>query len=294
METANSPFQLLLITGISGSGKSTAAHVIEDLGDHVVDNLPLALLERVLLDPQSVFREQKCASVVADVRIPGFGKLGPQMIFEVDRERVSLTILFLEASDEVLQRRFRESRRPHPLGADGSLGEAIALERKQLAEIRAMADVIVDTSIGTVHDLRERIVLLFGDRDRRGFHHHLILESFGFKYGAPVDVDLLFDVRFLPNPYFRPELRSLSGKDREVRDFFYAEREFREVVDRLAGFLQDWVTRLFREGRRFLTVGIGCTGGRHRSVAIVEDLRETLSGSPWRVTSVHRDIARES
>lgn len=293
MEPNPDPFELVLITGVSGSGKSTVARALEDLGFHVVDNLPLVLLESVLHQPEAVFPERKRAAVVADVRVPGFDRLGPALLDSVDRARVFLQVIFVDASNEVLLRRYSESRRPHPLARDGDLARGIASERERLAEIRARSSLVLDTSVGSVHDLREAVFARLGAQPDRTYRLALTLESFGFKYGPPAGADLMLDVRFLPNPYFRPELRDLPGTAPEVETFLHEQTEFRDFLGRILTLLDYLLPRYVRECRHYLTLAIGCTGGRHRSVAVVEALQRELRSRGWSPAIRHRDLERD-
>ncbi len=284
--------RLVLITGLSGSGKSSVANCLEDLGTTCVDNLPLPLLRQLLLDPDAVVPAGADLAVVADVRAPGFAEEFPALLAELDRSRVERVLLFLEAGDEALVRRFSETRRPHPLaGEDLTLIQAIRRERELLADLRGAADRVYDTSEWTLHEVRHQVLREFGDRDAAA-GLDITVTSFGFKYGIPYGTDLLFDVRFLPNPHFVPELRAQGGLDGPVRDYLLAQPAYRELVDRLEDFLLYLLPNYQREERSYLSVGIGCTGGRHRSVAIAQELKERLGRQGWNVRLVHRDLER--
>jgi UPF0042 nucleotide-binding protein len=284
----------LVITGLSGAGKSQAIDAVEDLGYYCVDNLPLALLPSLY----TLHREEEAlarVAVVVDIRERRFLTAFPQ-VFDRLREAADVPpwLIFLEASDAVLHRRFSESRRPHPLAPDEPIGEAIALERRKMARIRAMADEIVDTSDLTVHELRQVFLGLSGDR-RRKARLVLTFESFGFKHGLPAAADLVFDVRFLPNPHFVPELRPQTGRDPAVAAFLKRQPATRELLRRLAGLLKFLLPQYVTEGKSYLTVGIGCTGGRHRSVFVAEALRRAVADVPGVTTRVrHRDAGREA
>lgn len=283
--------RLVLVTGLSGSGKSTAAKSFEDLGYYLVDNLPLALMEAFLRDPREYAGGRENIAVVADVRSPGFTAAFPRLLDEIDAD-VRRIVVFFEASDDVLLRRFSETRRPHPLAADRPLLEGIQGEREMLTEVRARADVVIDTSDLSVHELKGRIFREFADRS--GAPKMIVsLISFGFKHGIPKGTDLLFDVRFLPNPYFVPELRNHTGRDASVRDFLEEHEEFGQLAAKLEDYLLFVLPRHRRDNRSYLTVAIGCTGGHHRSVAMAEKIRAHLREEGWSVQLTHRDLERE-
>ena len=281
--------RLVLITGLSGSGKSSVAKCFEDLGYHTVDNLPLPLLRRFLERPLELVEGNDRIAVVTDVRAPHFAESFPRLLQEIDTERVEPTLLFLEASDEALVRRFSETRRPHPLAGDQPLIEGIARERALLSEIRRSADMVLDTSEWTIHEIRSQIHRDFSDR-REGPALVVSLVSFGYKYGVPHGTDLLFDIRFLPNPHFVPGLRELTGQDADVRSYLEAEAEYGETLERLVDLLAYLLPRYRRENRSYVTIAVGCTGGRHRSVCMIEDLRRRLEEAGWSVRTVHRDV----
>ncbi|MFI5050910.1 MAG: RNase adapter RapZ [Gaiellales bacterium] len=291
--TRPSRADFLVITGLSGAGKSQALHAVEDLGYYCVDNLPLALLPGLF----TLHREDEAlarVAVVVDIRERRFLTAFPAAFARLRAAAdVPPSLLFLEASDSVLHRRFSETRRPHPLAPNEPIGEAIALERRKMARVRAMADEIVDSSDLNVHELRQ--VFLAMSRDRRR-HGRLVLtyESFGFKHGLPVGADLVFDVRFLPNPHFVPELRPLTGRDRAVVAFLNRQAATGQLLRRLTSFLQFLLPQYVAEGKSYVTVGIGCTGGRHRSVYIAEALRRATSDVAGVTARVrHRDVGRE-
>ncbi len=282
--------RLVLITGLSGSGKSTVGKCFEDLGYYCIDNLPLPLLRSFLAGP--LVAEHPRIAVVTDVRAPGFASEFPRLFDEIDRDLVHPVLLYLEASDEVLVRRFSETRRPHPLGGERPIIEGIRAERELMTEVRARADRLFDSSEWSIHEMRAHVYQDFGgDSDRRpGLEVSLV--SFGYKHGIPMATDLLFDVRFLPNPHFVPGLREQTGRDEAVQAFLDEQADFPEVVDRFAELLLYLLPRYAGELRSYLSVGIGCTGGKHRSVATVERLRGRLEAAGWKVRSGHRDIDR--
>jgi RNase adapter protein RapZ len=293
--TARSPLgraKLVLITGLSGSGKSTVAKCFEDLSYYTVDNIPLPLLRDFLSRPLELAPGYDRIAVVTDVRAPGFAAEFPRLVGEIDRERVDVTLLFLDASDEVLVRRFSETRRPHPLALDRPAIEGIERERALLADLRARADLLIETSACSIHEIRAQVYREFAATPGEEPGMVVSLVSFGFKHGIPYGTDLLFDVRFLSNPHFVPGLREQTGQDRPVQEYLESQSEYGETLDRLADLLLFLLPRYRRENRSYLSVAIGCTGGRHRSVAVVEALRERLVAAGWPARLVHRDISR--
>jgi UPF0042 nucleotide-binding protein len=284
--------KLVLVTGLSGSGKSIAGKCFEDLGYYTVDNLPLPLLRRFLDNPLDLVRGYDRIAVVTDVRAPGFSEEFPRMMAEIDRERLETTLLFLEASDEVLVRRFSETRRPHPLAPDLPVIEGIRRERELLAELRSRADLVFDTSEWSIHEVRTQVYREFATTPGEEPGMVISLVSFGFKHGIPYGTDLLFDVRFLSNPHFVPGLREQTGQDAGVQEYLDKLPDFEELIGRLTDLLLFLLPRYRRENRSYLSVAIGCTGGRHRSVAIAERLKQRLERQGWPARVIHRDISR--
>lgn len=283
----------LVITGLSGAGKSQAIHALEDLGYYCVDNLPVALLPEL----HALHRTEDAlarVAVVVDIRERRFLTAFPAVYARLKATAdVAPSLLFLEASPAALHRRFSETRRPHPLAPDEPIADAIALERRKMARIRAMADETIDTSDLTVHELRHVFLGLSRDRRQRA-RLMLTFESFGFKHGLPLGADLVFDVRFLPNPHFVPALRPQTGRDRPVIGYLERQPATRQLLTKLTSLLRFLVPHYVREGKSYLTVAIGCTGGRHRSVYIAEALRRAFSGAAGVTARVrHRDIGRE-
>lgn len=276
----------VVITGLSGSGKSSAAKCFEDAGYYCVDNLPLKLLERLLLEHETLVPDHECIAVVADVRSPGFVEKFPAVL---DGSPESI-LIFFEASDDTLVRRFSETRRPHPLAQDRTVAAGIRAERALLSPLRARADLVVDTGEWSVHDLRQHIFREYAAMVTSNLVVSVI--SFGFKFGIPTGADLLFDLRFLPNPYFVPGLREKTGVDPEVQDFLNSEAEFGEVQAKLEELIRFLLPRYQRENRSYLTIAIGCTGGRHRSVAMTEALAKILRSENQSIQINHRDITR--
>lgn len=283
--------QAVVVTGLSGSGKSTALDVLEDLGFYCIDNLPVALLPRFVELWRTSGAELTRAAFGIDVRTGQFLEDAPRVLDELRSAGVALEVLYLEASDDVLVRRYSETRRRHPAEDDSGIAGAIRRERSLLQGLREHADRILDTSAFTVHELRDRLrELTLGQAG--GAALTVTLVSFGYKYGLPTDLDLAFDCRFLPNPFFVDGLRPLTGTDPAVAGFVLTSDGAGEFLDRVYGLLHFALPRYQREGKTYLTVGVGCTGGRHRSVALVEGLRERLADSGHRIVVRHRDVAR--
>ena len=283
--------RLLVISGLSGSGKSTAANALEDIGYYCVDNLPLPLLRTFLADPLAQVGDRRLIAVVTDVRAPGSAEMLPELLAEIDRRSFELTVVFLEATEDTLLRRYSETRRSHPIGAgERPVIDGIRREKELLAPLRGLADLILDSSEWSVHDVRREIYREFAEGP--GATLTVSLVSFGFKHGIPAGSDLVFDVRFLVNPHFIPDLRELSGVDRQVQDFLTTQADFRELADRLDDFLAFLLPRYQRENRSYVTLAIGCTGGRHRSVALCERLASRLERPDWHVRLRHRDVDR--
>ena len=281
----------LIITGLSGSGKSTVMRALEDAGFHCIDNLPPVLMPKFLELCTTSSAEISKIAMVMDVRERAFLKEYPAIFKELKAQGQDLTILFLESTDEILVRRYNETRRQHPLAERGTVLEGIQKEREMLSDLRMLADEIIDTSSLSIHQLRHLITQLFhpaGDARRM----NIILTSFGYKYGVPADADLVFDVRFLPNPFFVSELRNLSGNESPVSDYVMnneAARGFREKFFDLIAFL----TPLYeQEGKAYLTICVGCTGGMHRAVAVINSLQSFLAGKGYQVRVIHRDLGK--
>lgn len=283
----------IVVTGLSGAGKSHAIRALEDLGYYCVDNLPTALMPVLAELSLRQDAEYPKVAVVVDVREPGFATEFPRVWRRLRAAReLSPALIFLEATDAALLRRYSETRRPHPLAPDRPIAEGLKEERAMLAKIRGMADTIVDTSDLTVHELRHTFLALARDRRARA---RLVttFESFGYKYGLPLEADLVFDARFLPNPHFVPALKPKTGKDRAVATYLRRQPSTDVFVSRLTSFLRYVVPHYVTEGKAYLTVAIGCTGGRHRSVYLAERLKRELASLKNVTTRVrHRDIAR--
>ncbi|HEX4015682.1 MAG TPA: RNase adapter RapZ [Frankiaceae bacterium] len=288
---APTPVQLAIITGLSGAGRSTAAKCLEDLGWFVVDNLPPALLPTLAeLGVRSQGTVDRIAAVV-DVRGRAFFADLREALRALDERGAKPRILFLEASDRALVSRFESVRRPHPLRQRDPLVEGITAERALLTELRGEADLVLDTTDLNVHQLREKIDAAFGDPGRPVLHATVM--SFGFKYGLPLDADVVLDCRFLPNPHWVEGLRGQTGLDPEVRDYVYSRPGAADFLARSDELLAIIRAGYEQEGKRFLTLAVGCTGGRHRSVAIATALADQLVESGVEVRVVHRDLGRE-
>lgn len=281
--------QVFVVTGLSGAGRSTALRVLEDAGFFCVDNLPPALAPELLALAQG---EGKLDGVGLgiDVRTGAFLDGAERMLSQLESEGHEVKVIFLDCADEILVRRFSETRRPHALARDGDLHGAIARERERLSGLRARADIVIDTTELSVHDLRRHLIDYIGrDAERPSMVVRLL--SFGFKYGIPVHADLVFDLRFLPNPHFVESLRPKTGMEPEVSEFVLQSPETQGLLDRLKPLLDYALPHYAREGKAYLTIAFGCTGGRHRSVAVAEELGRQLSATHEVVVS-HRDAER--
>ena len=278
--------ELVIITGMSGSGKASVLKAFEDLGYYCVDNLPVELIPQFAeLTLQS--GEVRRTALVVDVRegsklekLPG--------ILKAVRRMIPTKVVFLEASDAILLRRFSETRRPHPLGTDSTVKSALKEERRHLSTIRALADFVIDTSKFNVHELRAHVTERFQEKSAET---SILVScvSFGFRQGVPEDADLVFDVRFLPNPHFVPEFRPLTGRDRRVADYIRSFPQSREFISRISDLLVYLLPHYIHEGKSYLTIAFGCTGGQHRSVMIAEDVGKNLRRAGYRVKVGHRD-----
>ncbi|MBX7172884.1 MAG: RNase adapter RapZ [Pyrinomonadaceae bacterium] len=293
-ETSHSIPNFLIITGLSGSGMSSATNAFEDLGYFCVDNLPVTLLSafaRLLLPNDEEVTAIEKAALVIDIRERHFLSDFSEELKKLARKKLHPFVLFFEAKDEVLQRRFSETRRPHPADTGKGLLAAIRTERKAMQNVREAADLIIDTSSETVHTLRRLLVQKFGNKDE-GTPLHVSIVSFGHKYGVPPQADLLFDVRHLPNPYFVPELKNLPGSDKKVIKFLENEAEVSETFRRFNDLVTYLLPLYQREGKSYLTIGVGCTGGRHRSVFIANALGKALKKNGFDVSLTHRDVQK--
>lgn len=280
---------VLVVTGMSGAGRSTAAKVLEDLGYTVIDNLPPQLLAQAVAHHEVPERRRRLAVVIDSRAGNPLDRLGPA-IDELDRQGVQTRVLFLDTEDGHLIRRYEESRRPHPL-KQGTIADSIAAERDMLSDLKESADVVIDTTDLNVHDLRRRVTELFSEvQDQRPMR--VTVTSFGYKNGIPRDADLLLDVRFLPNPHWIRELRPLRGTDELVRDYVLGYSEASEFLNRVEDLLGFLIPRYEEEGKSYLTIGLGCTGGHHRSVVLAEELGTWLEKQGISATVRHRDVDR--
>ena len=281
--------ELVILTGLSGSGKLSALKTFEDLGYYSVDNLPLELVSRFAdLVRQSVEIER--AALVVDVREGMRLDEFPALLKKL-RRILPTRVVFLEASDEALVRRFSETRRPHPLGRGNTVVKSIRAERKRLDPIRNVADIVLDTTKFNVHDLRAHISAQF-EREESERNLTISSNSFGFKNGVPAEADLVFDVRFLPNPHFVPEFRKLTGRHPKVAKFVRDFPQTAEFLDKTTDMLKFLLPHYIKEGKSYLTVAFGCTGGQHRSVFIAEEMKKRLAAEGYRVKTSHRDMPR--
>lgn len=279
--------RFLIITGISGSGKTAVSHFLEDLGFYCVDNLPAKLIPSLVdLWLAREFEIQKIALVV-DIREPGFLADFPVVLSQI-KNRIIPKVIFLDASDETLLKRFSESRRPHPVTRRKSVIDAIRLERQRLEPIKKMADEVFDTSSTNVSQLKELITrqLIRGRKPVL----QILLVSFGYKYGVPLDSDMIFDTRFLPNPFYVDSLREKTGKNAQVRKYILESEETEEFLARLRAFIDYLIPKFIAEGKSYLTISVGCTGGRHRSVVVVEELKAYLRKKSYDIKVFHRDV----
>ncbi len=283
----------VIITGLSGSGMSSATNAFEDLGYFCVDNLPLTMLEtfsRLLLPNHEEVVAIEKAALIINIRERHFLSEFPNELEKLHK-KLDPFVLFFEASDSVLQRRFSETRRPHPADTGGGLIAAVRAEKDEMRKVREIADLIIDTSEHTVHTLRRLIVQKFG-KNEEGSPLQVEIVSFGHKYGVPHQVDLLFDVRHLPNPYFEEGLRELPGTDERVLGFLEKQPEVDETIRRFVDLLEYLLPLYQREGKSYLSIGVGCTGGRHRSVMVANSLTKMLKNDNFNVSAVHRDVQK--
>jgi len=282
---------IVIITGLSGSGKSTATRCFEDMGFFCVDNLPAQLIP-VFADLCSKTDTIQRAALVVDAREGAFLEHFPEALSRLRQGELRATLLFLDAADDVLIRRFSESRRPHPLATNQPLETGIRREREVLAGLRALADVVVDTTRTNAHELKKYFFDNFQDRGS-GTPLVITVVSFGYKYGVPEESDLLFDTRFIQNPFFVAGLKSLTGLDGPVLEFLHEQEEYNEFLLRITDLLLFLIPRYQREGKSYLTIAVGCTGGRHRSVAMARELSDRLISRGNAIKTLHRDLEKE-
>jgi UPF0042 nucleotide-binding protein len=281
--------RMVVVTGLSGSGRSAALKAFEDLSYYCVDNLPLPLLP-AFVEFVQMSDEASRSAIGIDIREKNFPAEFPELYGKLKGAGLAIELLFLEASDQTLVRRFSETRRPHPLARGAApLLDAIRKERDALAAVRKLADQILDTSDYTVHDLRQAVERRYAEKDE-GRPLVVTIVTFGYKYGIPYELDLLFDLRFLPNPHFVQELKPFTGEDPRVRDYVVGRPGSEEFLARLMDFLAYLLPRYGSEGKSYLTIGFGCTGGRHRSVAVAREVAERLQKLGYDVNLKHRDV----
>lgn len=291
MTTETEQQDVLIVTGMSGAGRSTVANALEDLGWYVVDNLPPQMLRPLVDLAQRAGTTLPRIAAVVDIRGRDFFADLGDIVREM-RQGTDLRVVFLEATDAALVRRFEQVRRPHPLQGRGTLLDGISAERARLAQLRESADIVIDTSDLNIHQLATTITERFAEIGRAGLQ--VTVMSFGFKYGLPADADLVADARFLPNPYWIPELRAHTGLDEEVREYVLAQNGAEEFIDAYSRALRPVLEGYQRENKRHATIAVGCTGGKHRSVAMAGRLAEQLNSLPGVAVSVkHRDLGRE-
>ena len=285
--------EVLILTGMSGAGRSTVAHALEDLGWYVVDNLPPTLLSDLI--NQGVQSEISALAVVVDVRGGKFFDELASSLAHLKKSGTNFRVAFLDATDQALVQRFESTRRPHPLQGSGRIVDGIAAEREKLQELLAQADVVIDTSNLNVHQLEKRTAEIFAQGLTQSVRVNVL--SFGYKYGIPVDADLVLDCRFIPNPHWIPELRPLSGLDEKVKSTVLANPGVGDFVNTYVSLIQQMVPGYLREGKKYLTVAIGCTGGKHRSVSVAREIADKLDGEGAGLTisahASHRDVGRE-
>jgi UPF0042 nucleotide-binding protein len=287
-------FRLVIISGLSGAGKTKALQCFEDIDFFCVDNLPLPLLQKFVELCLLPGREVADVALGLDTRNRDFLNASFRGIYESLREEGHFVeLLFIEAKDEILIRRFSENRRPHPLGQGRAVLEGILEERRRLSELKSIAHCIIDTSEISASDLKKRITLEYGQSQQENLLH-VSLVSFGFKFGVPFDLDMLFDARFLKNPFYERALQFQTGNDKSVQDFVYSLKEFEPFLEKVIDMLDYLIPLYEKEGKSYLTLGVGCTGGRHRSVSIVNKLQEVLQQQGREISCRHRDILRTS
>jgi len=288
-ENRSRDIRFLIITGLSGSGKTVVSRFLEDFGYYCIDNLPSKLIP-IFVDlwTRKEVEIEKVALVV-DIREAGFSTEFPEVLESI-QEKVSPYLIFLEASDEVLYKRFSESRRPHPLAGTKSLREGIVLERRRLADIKKIADEVFDTSSTNLVDLKN--ILTTKLLRREGLELRVAVVSFGYKHGIPLDSDLVFDTRFLPNPHYIDSLREKTGRSKKVKEYVLQAKETQSFLLRLIRFVDYLIPRFEEEGKSYLTIAIGCTGGKHRSVVLAEQLKDHIRSSDYSVKVYHRDILK--
>jgi UPF0042 nucleotide-binding protein len=284
--TANTPLELVIVTGVSGAGKSIALRTLEDLGFEAIDNLPLGLLSKIILPSTALVKK---IAVVCDVRSRGFSEVEFRQCISVLQKRrgLQLHVIYLDCENQALQRRFTETRRKHPLASDRPVMDGIEHERSLLGDLRYVADIYIDTTDFKAGDLRQQIVQHLEKGDQ---HFHLSLTSFAYRNGIPREADLVLDVRFLQNPFYVPELKSLTGRDAPVADYIRRDPHYAEFLEKAEQLITPLLPLYRKEGKHYLTLAIGCTGGQHRSVFVTEELAKYLRDEGYPVTVRHREL----
>jgi len=279
--------KFLIITGLSGSGKTVVSRFLEDLGYYCIDNLPAKLIPSFVELWRRKEVEIEKVALVIDIREAGFETEFLEVFHKISK-KVSPQLIFLDAADDTLLKRFSESRRPHPLKTRKSIVESIQLERKRLAEVKRLADEVIDTTDTNITQLKERLNVRF--LKKRVDKMQVRMVSFGYKYGVPLESDLLFDMRFLPNPFYMDKLRDKTGKEKKVKEYVLQDEETKKFLLRLKSFMDYLMPKFVKEGKSLLTISTGCTGGKHRSVIIAEELKEHLRSQGYSVRIYHRDL----
>ena len=282
--------KLVIITGLSGSGKTYSLHTFEDIGYYCIDNLPVDLISTFLNLIERTKADISEIAIICDIREKRFIENFEKTYDELKKGNLDLTLLFLEASDETLVRRYSEAKRPHPFRDENLLSQVIRKERDMLSSIKSLADIVIDTSAFNVHQLKSFITSQFATEEEKAGKFRINVISFGFKNGLPLEADMILDVRFLPNPFFEPELREKTGLDKQVIEYIEKTVEFQEFFPKLKDLLHFLVPNYNREGKFYLNIAFGCTGGRHRSVAVAEEVYKMLAKENYNVIIEHRDI----
>ena len=282
--------KLVIITGLSGSGKTYALHTFEDIGYYCIDNLPVDLISTFLNLIERTKADIKEVAIICDIREKRFIENFEMTYNDLKKSNIEMTLLFLEANDEILLRRYSETRRPHPLRNENLLSEVIKKEREMLLGIKSLADEVIDTSAFNVHQLKAYLSKHFAAEDEKVGKFRINIISFGFKNGLPMDADMVFDVRFLPNPFFEDELKDKSGLDGQVVKYITGTNEFIQFFDRIKDLLLFLLPNYKREGKYYLNIAVGCTGGRHRSVVVSEEIFKLLTEEGYNIRIEHRDI----
>lgn len=291
MSEPRSGIQMLILTGLSGAGKSTVLRALEDVGYYCVDNLPIIIVEKLLELSEHTAGEVSKIALGVDAREGRFLSEAPRVIRELREKGAEVEVLFVDCSDEVLIRRYSETRRRHPMAGGGTVADGIAAERRALADLKTLADEVIDTTTLNVHELKRLVTRRSSEGQSTTLGVTVV--SFGFRFGIPTHADLVLDVRFLPNPYFVPELKQFPGTDPRVAEFVLSQPDAKAFLERFSDLLAFLIPRYRAEGKSYLTIAIGCTGGKHRSVAIAGELARRLEAAGQAVRLWHRDVERE-